>query len=350
MTKKTRVAMIGCGFFAQNHLHAWRDLADEGAELVAVCDVDKSKAEAASKRFGAPAYSDVAAMTREVGPDLVDIATRMDTHRALCAHFADHGIAVIVQKPLAPSWADCVAIADKARESGQFLAVHENFRFQRPMLDVAALLAAGAIGTPSWARLSFRTGYDVYSNQPYFYDEERLAILDVGIHLLDLARVFLGDVETICCETQRRNPKVKAEDTAAMLLRHRSGAVSIVECTYEARRHPDPFPHTRVEIEGDRGSLLLASDDEILLSDDRTSRSVAVTNLLRPWMERPWHVVQASVYETNKSTLRAFQTGARAATHIGDNLKTYAVVEAAYRAASTRSVQRLDMVTGPVSM
>ena len=95
---------------------------------------------------------------------------------------------------------------------------------RRRCAAVRAMIDSGAIGTPSWARIRFRTGFDVYRTQPYFYDEERLAIADVGIHMLDLARFFLGEVERISCETQRRNPKVRAEDTATMLLRHESGA------------------------------------------------------------------------------------------------------------------------------
>ena len=176
--------------------------------------------------------------------DLVDIATRMDTHRALVELAVSHGIATIVQKPFAPVWEDCVAMVAAARKAGVFLAVHENFRFQTPMMKVAAVLRSGAIGEPSWARISFRTGYDIYKNQPYFYGEERFAILDVGIHVLDLLRVFMGEAVRVSCETQKRNPKVKAEDTATMMLRHATGAVSIVECTYEARRLPDPFPQT----------------------------------------------------------------------------------------------------------
>src|SRR6185295_3891775 len=145
---------------------------------------------------------------------------------------------------------------EAAANAGVFLAVHENFRFQTPMRRVRDVLASDAIGAPSWARIAFRTGFDLYRTQPYFYTEERLAILDVGIHVLDLTRVFLGEVERVSCETQRRNPKVRAEDTATMMLRHASGAISIVECTYESRKQPDVFPETLLEIEGDRGAIV----------------------------------------------------------------------------------------------
>jgi D-apiose dehydrogenase len=217
--------------------------------------------------------------------------------------------------------------------------VHENFRFEAPMLKVKQLLDDGVIGKPSWARLAFRTGYDVYANQPYFYTEDRLAILDVGIHVLDLARVFFGEVAHISCETQRRNPKAKAEDTATMLLRHASGLVSQVECTYGSRRFPDPFPHTLIEIEGEHGVITSASPDTIALSDGTSTHSIAVDNPLAPWMQRPWHVVQASVVETSRNCLKSVRSGHPAATDIADNLKTFALVEAAYAAAASQTAQ-----------
>jgi predicted dehydrogenase len=243
MTDRVAIGLIGCGFFSRNHLHSWKDLAPQGADVVAVCDVDQAKAKAAAEQFGVPHwYTDAETMFRERDLDLVDIVTRMDTHLPLARLAASHRVPMIVQKPFAPSWEDCVAIVEVAEQAGVFLAVHENFRFQTPLQEVRQVLQSGAIGEPSWARISFRTGYDIYSGQPYFYGEERFVILDLGVHVVDVARYLLGEVERVSCETQRRNPKVKAEDTATMLLRHTSGAVSVVECTYESRKEPDPFP------------------------------------------------------------------------------------------------------------
>src|SRR5215475_13295625 len=134
MNGRTRVGMIGCGFFAQFHLHSWKGLAGQGAaELVAVCDVDPAKAKAAAETFGAPRFHvDAEAMLREEKLDLVDIATRMDTHRPLVELAIGHGVATIVQKPFGVDLADCIAMAEAASRARVFLAVHENFRYQAP--------------------------------------------------------------------------------------------------------------------------------------------------------------------------------------------------------------------------
>ena len=328
-----RIGVIGCGFYAQNHLHAWKDLASEGAVLAAVCDVDAGKAEAAGRAFDVPFYTDAAALLAVERLDAVDIVTRHDTHRALCELAIAKGVATIVQKPFAPTWEDCVALVEAAGKAGVWLAVHENFRFQTPMRHVRRVIDSGAIGTPSWARIMFRTGFDVYRTQPYFYDEERLAIADVGIHVLDLARFFLGEVERIFCETQRRNPKVRAEDTATMLLRHRSGAASVVECTYEARRDPDPFPETLVEIEGDSGSIIVLPGSRMRVTSNGTTTEEGIGSPLRSWTSDRWHVAQEGAFIACRHFLDCLKRGVPAETSGSDNLRTYALVDAAYCAA-----------------
>ena len=189
-------------------------------------------------------------MLARVNPDLVDVVTQMRGHRAVVELLAAHDTAMIIQKPLAPNWEDCVAIAEAVSTAGVFAAVHENFRFQPQMKRAKTLIESGAIGAVTFARISFRIGLDVYGTQPYLLTEPRGILLDTGIHLLDLARFFCGEVTRVSAETQRRNPRVAAEDTATVLLRHQSGAVSLVDCTYESRRLPDTFPETLLEIEG----------------------------------------------------------------------------------------------------
>ncbi len=335
MTGRTiRIGVIGCGFYAQNHLNAWRDLAPDGAVLAAVCDIDPAKARSAGETFGVPWYADVEKMLVSEKLDVVDIVTRQDTHRALAEATIAHGIATIVQKPFAPNWEDATAIVEAARKADVWLAVHENFRYQAPLRAIRKAIDNGAIGEPSWARITFRTGFDVYKTQPYFYEEERFVIADVGVHVLDVARFLLGDAVRISCETQRRNPKVRAEDTATMMLRHESGAVSVVEVTYEARRADDAFPETLMEIEGPRGSIIVTAGCKMKLTSDGKATEHDIGTPLLSWTSHPWHVSQEGALGACRHFLDCLQRGVPAETRGEDNLKTYALVDAAYRAAA----------------
>ena len=112
------------------------------------------------------------------------------------------------------------------------LMVHENYRFQAPIAAVAEVVRSGEIGRPVYAHIASRTAHDIYKGQPYLAAEKRLILADVGVHVLDVARFLLGEVERVYCETQRVRPGLSGEDMATVLLRHICGAISVVECSY----------------------------------------------------------------------------------------------------------------------
>ena len=336
MTARIAVGVIGCGFFARNHLHAWTDLKPEGADLTAVCDLDPAKARAAGEKFGVRWYVDAGEMLEKEKLGLVDVVTGQATHLSMVELTLGLRIPTIVQKPFGQDLAEVRRMMQLSRETGTFLAVHENFRFQLPQLKIGEVITSGAIGTPTWGRISFRTGYDIYTGQPYLARQQRFVLIDLGVHVLDLARVHLGEVEHLTAELQRRNPHAIGEDTATMMLRHTSGAVSIVECTYGSRRIPDTFPETLVEIEGDKGSIISRIGSVLELTTNGTMTTINADPVVLPWAERPWHVAQDSVLTTNRHMLQAVQKGVDATTSAADNLKTFALVEAAYLRGQVR--------------
>ena len=338
---KLRMALIGCGFFAQNHLHAWKAIPE--VEIVAVCDRDEVKAEAARQTFGAPrAYTDAAAMFAAETLDFVDIATTMQTHRALVDLAARYGVHVIVQKPLAPSWDDCEAIVETCARAGLRLMVHENFRFQSPILAARRVLAEGRIGRPHFTQASFRSGYDVFSGQPYLAKETRFILLDLGIHILDVCRAIMGEAESLYCLTQQINPKIAGEDVATTLIRHQGGGVSIVDCSYASRRLPEPFPQTLLRIEGERGTIELLEGYRLRITSDGVVTETDVEPETLGWTARPWHVLQESVLNLERHWVETWRAGLPPETSGADNLRTYRLVMAAYESAEMGTVIRLS--------
>jgi predicted dehydrogenase len=334
---KLRAAVIGCGFFAQNHLHAWSMIPE--VEIVAVCDRDAEKAEAAKAQFGvAHAYTDAVAMFAAEGLDFVDIATTMQTHRDLVGQAAAKGVHVIVQKPLAPTWEDCVAIVETCKAAGVRLMVHENFRFQTPVVAARKLVASGRIGTPHFAHVSFRSGYDVFSGQPYLATEKRFILIDLGIHILDICRTIMGEAETLYCTTQSVNPAIVGEDVASMIIRHEGGATSIVDCSYASRRLPDPFPQTLLRIEGDLGTVELLEGYRIRVTAKGVVEVYSVEPETPKWTTKPWHVLQESVLNLQRHWVDAWARDVAPETSGADNLRTYGLVVAAYESADRGAV------------
>lgn len=328
-----RVALIGCGFFARNHMRAWHDLA--GAEVVAVCDLDPVRAEAFAAESGARPFTNAAAMLAEIGPDVADIATTVASHRALVELAARHAGAVICQKPFATTLRDGRAMVAACMAAGVPLFVHENFRWQKPWREIAARLRAGEIGPPRFLRLSFRHAYDIYANQPYLADEPNLALTDIGLHLFDMARCLMGEVERVSCETQRLNPRVKGQDAFQAVLRHASGAVTSVECSFHTHLSPDPFPQTLGRVEGGAGTIELLADHRVRQHGPDGTADTDAEPAVPAWGAKPWHLVQDSVIAFQAHVLDTLAGRAEPQPSGADNLGTLAVTLAAIAAANT---------------
>jgi D-apiose dehydrogenase len=230
---KMRVCTVGAGYFSRFHHDRWRRL--ERAELVAVCDVDRRKAEAMAEAFGIERiFDDAAAMLDACRPDLVDIVTPPATHAALVRLAAERGIDVVCQKPLAPTLAEARGMVGQARAAGIRLIVHENFRFQPWYREVARLLNDGVLGTPHNVAFRLRPGDgqgpDAYfARQPYFQTMERFLVHETAIHLIDTFRFLLGEIDAVFAWLRRLNPAIAGEDAGYILFRFASGAAGLFD-------------------------------------------------------------------------------------------------------------------------
>src|SRR5712671_1606238 len=141
-TAKLRGGIIGCGYFAQFHIEAWRRIPE--VELVAAADPDLARARQAAPRV----YSTAEEMLDGERLDFVDIVTRADSHLPLVRLAASRKIPAICQKPMAANWADAVAMVDAADAAGIPLMIHENWRWQPWYRAAKGILDRGEIGQP----------------------------------------------------------------------------------------------------------------------------------------------------------------------------------------------------------
>lgn len=333
-------ALIGCGFFAINQMHAWNDVL--GAKIVAICDRDPERLKIVGDQFGIERrYTDAQALFSDGGIDFVDIATTVSSHCALVELAAAHKVPAICQKPFAKTLDDAKAMVKICDEAGIPLMVHENFRWQTPIQAVRKALDSGAIGTPFWGRFSFRSGFDVFSGQPYLAEGERFIIEDLGIHTLDIARFILGDVTSLVARTKRVNPKIKGEDVATILMDHENGATSIVDVSYATKLETDPFPETLIELDGTEGSIRLYQGYRFEVMTPNGTTVSDVSPKLLSWASRPWHNIQESVFAIQQHWVDQLASDKETSTSGADNLKTFALVEAAYDSAA--SGNRVDI-------
>jgi D-apiose dehydrogenase len=331
--------LIGCGFFANNQLHGWNNVRD--AQIIALCDRDEQRLRDTGQAFGITAlYTDAAEMLAQENLDFVDIVTTAPTHRPLVELAAAHDVDIICQKPFAENLEDARAMIDVVERAGKILMVHENFRWQSAIREVITAVRSGTIGTPFFCRATFRSGFDVFSGQPYLAKGQRFIIEDLGIHILDIARAIMGDATRIAATTTRVNQQINGEDVATILIAHQNGMTSVVDCSYATKRMPETFPETLLEIDGELGTIRLEAGYQLVIQHGDQEQRRDVTPVQYDWAERPWHNIQQSVVAIQQHFTDCVATGLAPETSGRDNLKTLELVEAAYvSAAEGRTVE-----------
>ncbi len=335
-----RGALIGCGFFAQNHMHGWAGISN--VEIVALCDANRKSLDDTAAAFSVEnTYLDAAQMLKSEKLDFVDIATTVGSHKVLVQLAATAGVHVICQKPFAENIEDARTMVQAVKAAGKTLMVHENFRWQSAIRKAIDLVRSGEIGEPFFGRISFRSGYDVYSGQPYLATDERFIIQDLGIHILDISRALFGDVSHIVASTKRVNQKIVGEDVATMMLTHLGGVTSFVDCSYATRRVPETFPETLLEIDGEAGTLRLDAGYQLTIQKTGDSKTVDGAPPLLPWASKPWHNIQESVQIIQQHFVDCIAENTQPETSGLDNLQTLSLVEAAYISAAQNRVVAL---------
>ena len=333
--------LIGCGYFAHNHLNAWKEI--QGAQIVAVCDLDKKRVEAYAQEFGVKsAYTDVEEMFHAESLDFVDVVTQHPTHRPLVEAAANHKLDVICQKPMASTLEDAKGMVDACQAAGVQLMIHENFRWQTPMRTLKA--AAENLGELSFGRISFRTAFNVYANQPYLAKESRLIIADLGVHLLDLARFFMGEVDSLYCQTVRVNPIIKGEDVATIMLKMVNGATCLVEVSYAPTPlSEDLCPQTLVYLEGTHGSATLGPNYALTVATgSQVTHEIAAPRSFS-WSAPPWEVIQDSVFFIEQHWVDCLRENRIPETSGSDSLRTFELVFGAYQSAETGTPVKVNV-------
>ena len=202
------------------------------------------------------------------------MATPRETHAPICRLAADRGLAIICQKPLAPTFAEAASLV--ADVGGRVrLMVHENWRFRPHYRRIAGWLREGRVGEIRTGTMSlFTSGLildasgraPAIERQPMFATLERLLVMEVLIHHVDTLRFLLGPLTLAGASLGRSCPLVRGEDRASMFMTTAAGAAVSLIGDFMAHGYPvaqrdrlrDPGHHRRDLFEGERLRLVRA--------------------------------------------------------------------------------------------
>jgi len=323
MSTVLKGAIVGCGFFSEHHLAAWRRIPE--VEIVAACDLILERAQQAAPR----GYVNVEEMLDREHLDFLDIATRDQSHVSLVRLAVDRKIPVICQKPLAPDGDTAVEIVELAEAAGVRLMIHENWRWQPWHRVVEQSIRRGDIGQP--IGYGFRTrerdglGDQPYPRQSYFRKIPRLLIHEALVHHIDTARFLFGELASIYAKASRRNPHIVGEDRALIVIGHRNG----VDGWVDGHRFLDMEPVRPVMgdafFEGEGGSVQILPTGDVYMG----GRLVWKNDVTAGYRGDSVRATQAHFISCLASGA-PFESGGR------EYLHTFAAVEAAYRSIAER--------------
>lgn len=270
---KLKGVCVGAGYFSQFQYAAWNRIPE--VEIVATCNRNKDKAKDFAVKYGIPnvyGIDELASMLDIEKPDFIDIITPPETHLEIVKEAAKRGIAIICQKPLAPTSEESEAIIDVVANSDSRFLVHENWRWQPWYREMKKQLDAGTIGDLYSISVRMRMGdgwpKDAYlARQPFFRDYPKLLVYETGVHFLDTFRYLGGDVESVYARLQKRNPAIKGEDAGQIVVGFKNGGTAILDASrYNEADTEDPrYTFGTTRIDGSKGHLELDTEGNITL-------------------------------------------------------------------------------------
>ncbi len=271
------LALVGCGGMGRRHLNGLHRLKGIGAlpfQLVAVSDVYRANAERAAD-LAAHLLGERPRVFESVGHlrrglehvDAAIVATAPDSHAVVGIDALEGGMHVMVEKPIALTVGQGIALIESAARNGRKLAVAENYR-RDPMNRLAkALVDAGVLGTVYLAvQASSGSGEKVIITPWRHRRQSGGIVVDMGIHYADLLEYFLGPMEQLFGFNAIVDPKrlddtgtwhdVDAEDLSVGVTRFESGALGNWLVNLAGRGEP----HFSRMIYGSNGSLSIPRD------------------------------------------------------------------------------------------
>lgn len=335
-----KFAIFGTGFWSRYQLSGWQEI--KQARCVALYNRTRSKAEDLARIFEIPSvYDNPDLLLEEVQPDFVDIITDVESHDVFTELCMKHRVPAICQKPMAPSLERARRMVAMAREEGLPLLIHENWRWQKPIRALKRVLDAGRIGKVFRAHIEFANSFPVFDNQPFLKELDHFLLMDIGTHILDVARFLFGEAKSVCCQTQRIHADIRGEDVATVLIRSEDDVDVAVHMSYASPREQDRFPETFIHVEAEKGSAELAPDFWVKETTGQGTFKRRVPPCFYDWCDPRYALVQSSIVDCNRHLLNSLLTGTDAETFSGDNLKTVELVFACYESAANNSVQHL---------
>ncbi|GGM62187.1 Gfo/Idh/MocA family protein [Microbacterium saperdae] len=353
MSAPIRIGIVGCGNIADNHVAAYR--AADGAEVVAVCDVDRARAQAFADQRGIPSATGSVAELLVLDLDAISVCTPHPTHEEVVVAAAQAGVHVLCEKPISTSAAAAERMIEATAAAGVTFGVVFQRRFWPGAQRLHRAIVDGTLGTPmlGHCRVLLHRGKEYYDSAPWrgTWDADGGGVLMTqAIHYIDLLQWFMGEPVEVYGRAGSFTlaDSIEVEDTAAAVITFASGAIATLSATVAAT----PNLGSELTITGSTGATISigeypeGSDADVeiwAVPGDEQAVSTLASGGFRP--DKSVAEVNASLQHLHRRQIEDFvaaiREGREPAVTGAQALRSLQIVEAVYVSARSGEPVRL---------
>ena len=332
----THIGLVGGGNITVTHARAARAIS--GVEISAIHGTNAEKIAHLCREYGGTPYHGFDAFLQHRPMDLVVIGSPSGLHAAQGIAAATHGLHVLTEKPIEISTARADALIEAAKQSKVQLGVIFQDRMKPHIRQLKNWVDQGLLGKPLFvdARVKWYRPPEYYANSRWrgtLALDGGGALINQGVHTIDLLLWLLGDVVRVQARTATKLHKIEAEDTAVAILEFASGALGVFHATTAA--YPG-YPR-RIEISGSEGTVIL-EHDRIIAADLRNTPAPTTESAALDENQSASSAVVSDFrghQAVLENFLQAIQQDRDPASDGHEGRRSIALIEAIYRATKT---------------
>jgi UDP-N-acetylglucosamine 3-dehydrogenase len=323
-----RVAVIGVGSMGRNHARVYWEL--PGVELVGVADADLATARGVARRHSTQAYSDYRSLFDEQRPEAITIAVPTNQHAEIACEAIQRGIHVLVEKPIAASLDEGLAMITAAEEAGVTLMIGHIERFNPAVIALKEQLAQGALGQVFQLDARRQGPFPTRINDVG-------VVIDLAVHDLDIFRYVSGsEIVRVYAEIQQQIHTTR-EDLVHAVVRTSCGAVGSLAINWLT-----PTKIRELSVLGERGMFLVNYLTQDLYFYQNATAAAGDWDTLRVLrgvsegqMVRPVIAKKEPLRAELEAFLNAVKTGQPASVSGLDGLRALSLAQAVVKSGQT---------------